>query len=106
MYMVCMVILIFFAVIGVSHFIIGLYRLLLDAHDGDGYILVVPKMKPNSTEIRLRKAVSASKRLKNTKIICICDSNDDETKAIIEFVKKDYKNIEISVREKHTKKSD
>ena len=105
MYIVCMVILIFFAVIGVSHFIIGLYRLLLDAYDDAGYILVVPKMKPGNTEIRLRKAIAACKHLKNIKIICICDSDDDETKAIIEFVKKDYKNIEISVREKHSKKS-
>ena len=91
MYIIGMVILTFFAVIGAAAFITGLLR----AKDADEDIAVILyKLNEDDAEARIRKAAELCGEIRCERLICVCE--DIAAKNICVRMKKVYPIVEIS----------
>ena len=93
MYILGMIILVFFAVIGLAAFIGALIR----AHcicDTGGFILLIPRVDENNAEMRIRSALSVSESARVCRIICVCDENDP-ARMICEKMQRQFPQVEI-----------
>ena len=92
MYILSMVILIFFAIIGLCTFIGAIldraYRVK------EGLTLIVEGLTPDSAEAQIRAAARICQRHKDVGMVCIC-GEDSSVKEICRLMKKDYPFIEI-----------
>lgn len=90
-YILCMVVLVFFAVIGVSSFIVSIknpaYRLSARAE------LVISGLTAENAEAQIRAAAGICMRYGGIRLICVCES--DEIREICERLRKEYSFIEI-----------
>jgi hypothetical protein len=88
-----MIVLIFFAVIGLCSFITALID---SAHGSAGKNIVMTVRHPsaNEAEATLRQAARICMRSKGARLICICDS-DEPSYPICELMQRDYPFIEL-----------
>lgn len=98
MYIVCLIIMIFFAVIGLCAFISAIVG-MITCSGNDEIILVIPDVDENTAEMRIRKAANLSSRLKNSRVICLCDK-DNSAIHICELFSREYSFVEIMNKEK------
>ena len=92
MYIFCMIILIFFAIIGICAFITA----LLDCfyHENHQSVLILSDLSVENAEARLRWAARICQRHKGMKLRCIC-KEDDPAYDICFLMKKEYPMIEL-----------
>ena len=92
MYIFAMLVLIFFAVIGITAFITAagdaLYR------TKRGFFLVLPALDADNAEARVREAARLCKRKPGLRLICVCAKGDDAA-AICERLKQEYPFITV-----------
>ncbi len=93
MYILYMIVLIFFAVIGLCSFITALID---SAHGSAGKNIVITVRHPsaNEAEAALRQAARICVRSKGARLICVCDS-DEPSYPICELMQRDYPFIEL-----------
>lgn len=93
MYIAGMIILVFFAVIGLSAFVGGLVRAHLIS-DTDGFILLIPRVDEDNAEARIRSAAITAESARGCRIICVC-GEDDPAHMICEKMLSQYPRVEI-----------
>ena len=93
MYILCMTVLIFFAVIGLCSFITALID---SAHGSAGRnITMIVRHPPLSdAEAALRQAARICVRSKGARLICVCDS-DEAAYPVCELMQRDHPFIEL-----------
>lgn len=92
MYILCMIILIFFAIIGLCAFITA----LIDAFyktDGET-VLTLKNISADNAENRIRSAARICQRHKGMRLICICDE-ENPAYDICRLMQKEYPFLEI-----------
>lgn len=89
MYILCMVILGFFALIGLCSFIAGITQ-----NDVPCAKLILSGLSADNAEAQLRAAAGICRRHKNIRLICICGRNDPAYD-ICRLMQKDHPFIEI-----------
>lgn len=92
MYILCMIILIFFAVIGLCTFIAALLDRLY--HTGNRAELILRDLRPDNAEARIRSAARICLRHSGIELICVCDE-DDPSYDICRLLQKEYPFMEI-----------
>lgn len=94
MYILSMIILIFFAIIGLCAFISAI---IYAAHNtkGDEILIVLRKLNEENAEGRLRKAAGICMNTRDAKLLCVCE-RDNPAFVICEKFKADYPFIEIT----------
>ena len=90
MYIVFLIILTFFAVIGVATFISAIRSASLSC-DGE-LILFLPEIDERCAEARIRYAASVVESVREYRIIAVC--TDDNAKAICDKLKQKIENLE------------
>lgn len=91
MYIVCLIILTFFAVIGLATFISAIRSASLSC-DGE-LILILPELDERCAEARIRYAASVVENVSECRIVAVC--TDEGSKAICEKLKLQIDNLEI-----------
>ncbi len=93
MYILGMIILIFFAIIGICAFITS----ILDHcyHGEHESLLIIDNLSAETAEARIRSAARICQHHKGMKLRCIC-SEDDPAYDICALMQKEYPLIEIS----------
>lgn len=99
MYIVMMIILSFFAVVGITHFITALIDAVFYRDDKSSYLLIVPDPSAEDAEIQLRAALSHIRPLYRGRVIALCDKPDGELKSILECIARDFGSVEILTRQ-------
>ncbi|WP_405356490.1 hypothetical protein [Ruminococcus sp.] len=92
MYILCMIILIFFAIIGIC----ALITSLLDHcyHGDHETMLVLKELSTENAEARIRSAARICQHHKGMKLRCICDE-DDPAFDICVMMQKEYPSMEL-----------
>ncbi len=93
MYLFCMILLIFFAIIGLSAFINTIINAAHNSID-DEILLIIGNLNENNAEARIRKAARICMNTKGAQIICVCDDKNPAY-SICEIMKREYPFIEI-----------
>ena len=93
MYLFCMILLIFFAIIGLSAFITAIINAAHNSTD-DEILLILRNLNENNAEARIRKAARICMNTKGAQIICVCDDKNPAY-SICEIMKREYPFIEI-----------
>ena len=93
MYILGLVILVFFAVVGLASFAGELYHAKM-RDCADRLILLIPHVDEDTAEMRIRSAIAAAESIKAGRIICVC-SADDPAFAICERLQEDHPILEI-----------
>lgn len=93
MYIFCMIILIFFAIIGLCAFITA----LLDSiYKSSGVtVLILKEISADNAEARIRSAARICQRHKGMRLICECDE-DNPAYDICRLMQKEYPFLEIT----------
>lgn len=92
MEILCLIMLIFFAIIGLCSFITALLDLF---YKGSGEtILILDKLTAESAEARIRSAARMCHHHRGTRLICRCDPNEPAYD-ICRLMQKDYPFLEI-----------
>ena len=92
MYILSMIILIFFAIIGLCAFITAVIDSM---HSGAGELLIILReLSEDNAEARIRKAVGICRSCKGTRVICVCEKSDPAYK-ICEMMQRDHPFITI-----------
>ena len=92
MYILGMIVLTFFAVIGAASFITAISRSI--SGKDDCFVLVLKDLTENDAEIRVRRAVQLCGELRCEQLICECA--DDAAVRICEILREKHPIIEIS----------
>ena len=92
MYILCMIILVFFAVIGLCAFITALIDRLYQ--NSDQSELILRDLSPDNAEARIRSAARICLHHTGIKLICVCDE-DDPVYDICCLMQKEYPFMEI-----------
>ena len=75
MYIIMMIAVLFFAIIGLSTFILSIGRLTL--HSGEQpLLLIIPEVDESNAEMLLRRAADVCSRTKALQLVCICDEQN------------------------------
>ncbi len=93
MYILGMIILVFFAVIGIASFVGGVVKSHFKC-DTKGFILLICDLSENNAEAKIRSAAIMTEEAKDCRIICVC-AGDHPARAICEKMQKQYPQIEI-----------
>lgn len=93
MYIAGIIVLVFFAVIGLAAFVGGLCKAHLMCDTG-GFILLIPHVNEDNAEARIRSAAMIAESSRGCRIICVC-SEDDPAYPICEKLLRQYPQIEI-----------
>ena len=92
MYILCMIILVFFAVIGLCAFVTSLldqcYKGSTDAE------LILKDLSPDTAESQIRSAAHICQRHRGIRLVIICDENDPAYD-LCKLMQKDYPFIKI-----------
>ena len=93
MYILCMTVLIFFALIGLCAFITAVID---SAHGSAGKnIMIIVRHPPLSgAEAALRQAARICMKSKGARLICVCDG-DEPSYPVCELMQRDYPFIEL-----------
>ena len=92
MYLFCMILLIFLAIIGLSSFINAIINAAHNSTD-DEILLILRNLNDNNAEARIRKASRICMNTKGAHIICVCDDRNPANN-ICEIMKREYPFIE------------
>ncbi len=102
-------ILIFFAIIGISHIVFSVFYHFIKLKDDNAVILVIPDITKNTdVEFVLRSLAFRVKKLGNcgiNQIVCIDNGFDKKTARECELVCKDYDYITIMTNEEFKQKA-
>lgn len=98
MYILMMIILIFFAVIGLCAFITALLDNLY--HNNGKAELILKSLKPDNAEASIRSAARICQRHSGFTLICVCDE-DDPAYDICRLMQKEYPFMEIIPRDRN-----
>lgn len=93
MYILSMILLIFFAIIGVCSFITALLDLMHRSGE-DETLIILRKISEDNAEFRLRRAARIGMNTENSRVICICDEDNHAIK-ICRLLASEYPLIEI-----------
>ena len=93
MYLLSMILLIFFAIIGLCAFINAVINAAHSSAD-DEVLIVLRELEENSAEARIRKAARMYMNAKGARLVCVCDSDVPEIK-ICEMMSREYPFMEI-----------
>lgn len=93
MYILGMILLIFFAVIGLSCFISMIAKANLKSDTG-GFILLIPEVDADNAEARIRSAAVIRQEAFGCRVVCVCPE-DQRTRTICEKLQKEYPFLEI-----------
>lgn len=99
MYIAFMIILVFFAIIGISAFILSLMRLFLYRNKDGAFMLIIPSLSDDTAEMKLRAAVNRCQRAGSGEVVCLLDGCEDESQKILECIARDYPCVEILTKE-------
>ena len=92
MYILSMIILIFFAIIGLCAFITAVIDSM---HSGAGELLIILReLSEDNAEARVRKAAGICRNCRGSRIICVCEKDSPE-ESICEMLKRDHPFITI-----------
>ena len=88
----CMIILVFFAIIGLCAFITAILDI---AYKGDSSaVLVIKDLKPDNAEARIRTAARICLKHTHIRLVCLC-KEEDPAYDICCYLKKEYPFLEI-----------
>lgn len=103
------IILVFFAVIGISHVVFSIYYHFMKIKDDNALILIIPDInKETDVEFVLKSLASRVKKMGNSgikEIVCINNGFDTKTLRECELVCKDYDYITIMTKEQFKEKA-
>lgn len=106
---VFMVILTFFAIIGISHTIISVVYYFSKIKDDNSTFLIIPKIDENfDVEFTLRSIAAKMRWLGKSapqKVVCLSDNLDEQAKFECELLKNDFEYIDIMTKEEFIKKA-
>ena len=94
MYILGIICLVFFAILGAAAFIGALVKAHLKC-DTDGFVLLVPHVSEDNAEVRIRSASMAAESMRGCRIVCICGENDPARK-ICEKMQRQFSQLEIA----------
>lgn len=97
MYIICIVITLFFAVIGLCAFILAVIGALTDSC-AEEPMLIIPNVSEDDAEIKIRRARYISSRVRCSKVICLCEGKGGAY-AICKRCADRYPCIEIMTKE-------
>ena len=84
MYIFGIIILVFFAVIGIGCFIGSLIKAGF-VSDSEGFILLIPSVNEDNAEARLRSATAIASSARDCRIICVCSASNPAEKICKKF---------------------
>lgn|GEM_PF-1950264 len=93
MYIVGIVIVIFFAVVGISVFIGTIIKANMNT-DTEGFVLLIPYLDEETAEARIRSAAAIYDSERSFRVVCICRSNPN-VRQICEKLRIQYPYLEI-----------
>lgn len=93
MYILGMIVLIFFAIIGLCAFITAVIDAAHSSTE-DEILIVLRKLTADNAESRIRKSARICMSTKGAGLICVCDSGEPAY-SICEMMKRDHPFIEI-----------
>jgi len=93
MYILGMVILVFFAVIGIAALAGALIRAQLIS-DTDGFILLIPQVDEATAEARIRSAVMMAQAQRGCRIVCVCREGSS-ARELCSRMQREYPQVEI-----------
>lgn len=94
MYILGLVILVFFAVIGLAVFVSTLVKANLRSST-EGFILLIPQVSEDNAEARIRSATSIIGSTHGCRLICVC-KNEPCTRMICEKMQREFPYLEIA----------
>ncbi|MBQ0098499.1 MAG: hypothetical protein KBS62_06170 [Oscillospiraceae bacterium] len=102
---VFIIILGFFAIIGISHTIMSLVYFFMSSKNETEVMLIIPKIEnPDKAESILRSAISKGCKCKLQKIVCITDDFDKETMEIASYISRDCSTIRFMTKDEFSMK--
>ncbi len=93
MYILGMILLVFFAVIGLTVFVSMLVKANLKSDTRD-FILLISRVDEQNAEARIRTAAMMTDSVRGCRIICVC-AETNPARVICEKLKRQYPQIEI-----------
>ena len=93
MYILCMIILIFFAIIGLCAFIAALLDVFYRS-DGET-VMILKELSADNAEARIRSAARICQKHNGMHLVCICDE-ENPAYDICCLMKKEYPFLEIT----------
>lgn len=94
MYILGLVILVFFAVIGLAVFVSTLVKANLQSNT-DGFILLIPQADEDNAEARIRSAAALVGSAHGCRLICVC-KNEHGARMICEKMQREFPYLEIA----------
>lgn len=95
MYILSMIVLVFFAMIGLCAFILSIVRIFTDRYDENEYLIVIPNIKAENAEYGIRSAIRKINDIGRGRILCLCEKNDTEATDICQRMKNECPHLEI-----------
>lgn len=95
MYIVCMIGLVFFAMIGLCAFVSAIVGIWTDRNDENDYLIVIQRPNADNAEYRLRAAIRKINEIGKGEILCLCEENDPETMSICRRMEQDCPCLKI-----------
>lgn len=96
MYIAGMIILVFFAVIGLGCFLSGIAKRSLKS-GCEGMILLIPSIDEATAEAHIRSAAVIRQDMQGCRVVCVC-GEDDPARVICETLRREYPFLEIVSR--------
>lgn len=91
----CMILLVFFAIIGLCAFILSIVRIFADRYDQNDYLIVILKTNGENAEYSIRSAIRKINDLGKGEILCLCEEDDKEAAEICQRMKNDCPYLKI-----------
>ena len=95
MYIFCMIVLVFFAMIGLCVFALSIIRTILDRGDDNEYLIVIPHISAEDAEYRIRAGIRKINDIGKGNILCLCDEEDIEAADICQRMKRECPYLEL-----------
>lgn len=95
MYILCMIVLVFLAMIGLCAFFLSIVRIFTDRYDENEYLIVIPKVRAENAEYGIRSAIRKINDIGSGRILCLCEENDTEANDICQRMKSECPHLEI-----------
>lgn len=93
MYILCMILLVFFALIGLCAFVTAVADIFWRSSDSE-ILIILRKLSENSAEQKIRRAARIARSNRGARLICFC-SYENPAHKICESIKNEYPFIEI-----------
>ena len=92
MYILSMILLIFFAIIGLCAFVTAIME--LGCRGGGKAVLILRELKADNAEMRIRSATQICRKNRDIRLICVCEK-DSAAAEIAGMMQTEYPCIEI-----------